>query len=413
MKTKEIAFTLPLVIVLYEFMFFEGSLKKRILYLAPLLLTILIIPLELRGLERPAGTVMGEMDNAVRASSDMSRWDYLFTQFRVIVTYIRLLFFPVNQNLDYDYPVYHSFFDPNVILSFLFLLAIFGTGAYLLYRSRVTPSSPQPQGKVTPPPSAPPLKVRANSRPDGAEGRGSYGLWGGEEGLLSRLIAFGIFWFFITLSVESSIIPIKDVIFEHRLYLPSVGFFIAVTAVLSMAWERVTNISKRWAKITLGAFGLIIVIFSCATYARNNLWLDEVSFWQDVINESPSKIRGRVNLGYAYSRQGRFDQAIREFQAALKLDSEDYQLYSNLGVAYKGQGRNEEAILEFQKALRLKPDDGLTYYNLGNIYREQGAFEEAVKHYQVAARLEPDMPVIHNNLGIAYIGVGNLKRGGA
>ena len=187
-----------------------------------------------------------------------------------------------------------------MILSFPFLLAIFGTGAYLLYRSRVTPSSPQPQGKVTPPPSVPPLKLRANSRPDGAEGRGSYGLRGGEEGLLSRLIAFGIFWFFITLSVESSIIPIVDVIFEHRLYLPSVGFVIVVAGLIALVWERIVVNNNRMAKITPGLFALVIIILSGATFARNTVWQSQVSLWEDVVKKSPMKARTYNGLGLAY-----------------------------------------------------------------------------------------------------------------
>jgi tetratricopeptide (TPR) repeat protein len=91
-------------------------------------------------------------------------------------------------------------------------------------------------------------------------------------------------------------------------------------------------------------------VLAGATYARNNLWLDEVSFWQDVIKKSPLKTRGRVNLGYSYSKQGRFEEAIREFQTAIRLDPEDYQLRNNLR-RYEGQGRFNEAI-EFQNAMR-------------------------------------------------------------
>ena len=138
-------------------------------------------------------------------SADVSRWDYLNTQFRVIVTYIRLLFFPVNQNLDYDYPIYRTFFTPPVFLSFLFLLGIFCWGIYLLYRS---------------------YKSDQANR-----------FW-------YRLIAFGIFWFFVTLSVESSIIPIQDVIYEHRLYLPSVGFFMAIMSGIVFIYVRLANRTK-------------------------------------------------------------------------------------------------------------------------------------------------------------------------
>ncbi|HAM51632.1 MAG TPA: hypothetical protein DCP92_13465 [Nitrospiraceae bacterium] len=172
MKTKEIAFTLPVMITIYEIMFFEGKLTKRILYLIPLLLTMAIIPFTLLSLDKPVGSLISDVSEATRVETTVSRMDYLFTEFRVIVTYIRLLFLPIGQNLDYDYPIYRSFFDSRVFLSLLVLTSIISFGIYILCRYRR---------------SAPHIK----------------------------LISFGIFWFFIALSIESSIIPIVDVIFEH------------------------------------------------------------------------------------------------------------------------------------------------------------------------------------------------------
>jgi hypothetical protein len=109
MKTKENAFTLPVIITLYEFLFFSGPLKTRALRLVPFLLTMLIIPLTIMGLKSTAGEIISQIKDPVSLGyQELSRASYFFTQFRVIVTYIRLLFFPVNQNIDYDYPVYHS-----------------------------------------------------------------------------------------------------------------------------------------------------------------------------------------------------------------------------------------------------------------------------------------------------------------
>ena len=148
MKTKEIALTLPIIIVLYEIFFFSKSqihpsptrltpYALRFLYLTPFLLTLLIIPLSHIEAPQSAGDLFGDISETVRVQTDMSRLNYLFTEFRVIVTYIRLLFLPINQNLDYDYPVYNSFLNPHVFLSFLFLLSIFGLGVYLFYCSKL------------------------------------------------------------------------------------------------------------------------------------------------------------------------------------------------------------------------------------------------------------------------------------
>ncbi|MDH3327712.1 MAG: hypothetical protein OEM01_00585 [Desulfobulbaceae bacterium] len=134
MKTKENAFTLPLVIALYEFMFFTGPVGKRLLRLLPLLMTLSIVPLTLAGINKPAGDVISGIAPATRGYEGLSRSDYLLTQFRVIVTYLRLLILPVNQNLDYDYPVFRSLFDPSVsclfccLYLFSFSLSIYSTG---------------------------------------------------------------------------------------------------------------------------------------------------------------------------------------------------------------------------------------------------------------------------------------------
>jgi len=100
MKTKEISFTLPVLIVLFDIFFFR---KLRPGYLVPVLLTMIIIPLDMLHVAKPLGEIISDVSTVTRVKSALSRWDYLFTQFAVIVTYLRLLIFPVNQNLDYDY----------------------------------------------------------------------------------------------------------------------------------------------------------------------------------------------------------------------------------------------------------------------------------------------------------------------
>ena len=214
MKTKENAFTLPFVIALYEFCFFSGSIKKRMLYLTPFLLTLLIIPLTLMSL-----TGSHHLDPGSYGARQFSRGDYLFTQFRVIATYLRLLFSPVGQNLCYDYPVYHSFFERPVLLSFSLLATLFGLGTYLVTRK----TKPQRQGRAD-------ISAAPEARRFNAERSTQYAV---------RFIGFGILWFFVTLSVESSIIPIPMLINEYRMYLPSVGIIISVVAGIFLLTNEV------------------------------------------------------------------------------------------------------------------------------------------------------------------------------
>jgi tetratricopeptide (TPR) repeat protein len=363
MKTKETAFTLPLAIALYEWMFFRGEFKRRFLRLVPLLLTMLIIPLSFISLDSPEGEIIKDVEDTTRIS-DVSRTGYLLTEFRVVVTYIRLLFFPVNQNLDYDYPVSHSLFEPPVFLSFLFLICILGLGIYLLGRSRT----------------------------------------GDEAG---RFAAFGVFWFFLALSVESTLIPLH-VIFEHRVYLPSAGAFWALGIG---AYLLVTRLRHKWTRaLAVSSMFLVPLVLSYAAYERNKVWGTERGLWEDVVSKSPNKARGHSNLGNAYEAEGQVDVAVEHFNIALELDPDNEVTHYNLGNAYRDKGLPDKAIEQYLTAVRLKPDYAEAHNNLGNVYRAKGSTEKALEHLEAALKLKPYKAEIHYNLGNAYVSEGLTER---
>jgi tetratricopeptide (TPR) repeat protein len=365
MKTKEIAFTLPLVITTYEFIFFKTLFKKKLLFLLPVILTLIIVPLSVLHSDKSLGDMLADVSAKARLETDMSRWDYLMTQMRVIVTYLRLLFVPINQNLDYDYPIYHSLFTPPVFFSFVFLVSLFGLGTYLLYRS-------QSKGPVCPPLAH-----------------------------YYRLIGFGIFWFFITLSVESSIIPIADVIFEHRVYLPSVGFFVGISTALLIVAHR-----RRVQKIVISMLCLAILVLSSVTYARNSIWMNMINLWSDTVKKSPNKARTHFNLGQAYYDEGLMPESLKEYEAAITIKPDDAEAHNNLGVVYSKQGRNDDAFREFQTAVDLKPGYADAHNNLGTRYSEQGRMNEALREFKAAIVIRPNFAQAHYNLGSAYSGSG-------
>ena len=368
MKTKEIAFTLPLVAALYEFSFFRGNVRGRILFLLPLLATLLIVPLSIMGELKPVGELLSDLSEKARADRILPRWDYLVTQFRVIVTYLRLLFLPMRQNLDYDYPIYHSLFSPQVFLSFLLLTAMIGTAVCLFFRSR---------------------------RSDGSS---------------SRLVAFGISWFFITLAVESSLIPIRDVIFEHRVYLPSAGFILALVTLVFGGAGKLRNRIPATEKWAVSALLLGAVLLSAATYARNSVWRDGTTLWRDVTEKSPLKPRPHYNLGQALDKQGRFEEAVGEYLTAIQLDPAFADAHYNLGLIYIRFGRIPDAIGEFSISIRLEPGYADAHYNLANAYLEMGKLEEATDNYLAALSLKPDYADAYCNLGTVYAQKGDLDR---
>ncbi|MBI5196463.1 MAG: tetratricopeptide repeat protein [Nitrospirae bacterium] len=413
MKTKEIAFTLPVIIVLYEFFFFSKSQIQpsssrltlyalRFLYLTPFLLTLLIIPVSYIGADTSAGDLLSDVSETARLQTDMSRLDYLFTQFRVIVTYIRLLFLPINQNLDYAYPISNSFLNPNVFLSFLFLLVVFCLGIYFLYASRIT----------------------------------RYAL---------RIMAFGIFWFFITLFVESSVIPIIDVIFEHRLYLPGIGLIIAFVCFvffLSSRFKHRLPLATCYLLLTT-----ILVVLSIASYQRNAVWQDAVTLWEDVVRKSPLLSRPHIHLGQALAEKGRWDNAEYHFARAmefkksgglkkhmtidlLSLNKEDilnFQIarakkdvenqpsdksFTHLGFLYLDARQYEQAMGQFEKAIELNPTyieahEGM-YVSKGMVYTAKGMIKEAINAYRNAIMHNPKDYRVYIFLGILYAKNGQI-----
>lgn len=358
MRSKEIVFTLPFAIALYEFLFFQGKWHRRLLFLIPFFLTTLLIPLgfiDLVDINKPLSEIFSSVSKKSFIITPVSRWDYLLTQFVVIVTYLRLLVLPINQNVDYDYPIYHSFFDPQVLLSFFFLMSLGGLACFLIYRYR-------------------------------------------DQAPATCLIAYGILWFFLTLAVESSFMPMVDAINEHRLYLPVVGAFMSFTTsafLLAHHWEKQRPFL---AKLVIPVLMVSVLIFTGATYKRNQVWQSEVSLWEDALRKSPNKARPHNELGVAYNRQKRHAEAVPLFQKAIRLSPRYSYPYLNLGVAYSTMGQTDKAVAMYKKAIKIRPDLGQVYNNLGVIFLKQGKLKKAERMFRKTLQINPNMAIARQNL---------------
>jgi tetratricopeptide (TPR) repeat protein len=371
MKSKEIAFTLPLAVALYEWCFFRGAWPRRLLFLFPLLATLLIIPLSILTGTMESGTEIGEQ---LRAHSDIGRLDYLTTQFRVLVTYLRLLILPINQNLDYEYPLFTSFLNPQVLASVLLLSVLLALAVYLHYRSRLANDKEQA-----------PIAV-------------------GEP--ILRLISFGIFWFFLTLSVESSIIPIHDLIFEHRLYLPSIGIAMAMAVLVGLASAKTASFFAGRLPLLLAA--LVVVSLAVGTWQRNQVWSSNVKIWQDTAQKSPNKVRAWYNFGTYLDDEGKPEEAIQALTRAITLDPQHAEAWHNLGRAYIHSGRSEEAVPLLRNAVRLNPEMLNAIINLAVALIQAGKPEEAIFIFERNLHRFADWPEVRLNLCIAYALTGDL-----
>jgi len=394
MKTKEFSFTLPFVLGLIEIMFFKEKFFKRAVYLLPFALSILIIPLTILASNGSASSL------EFGASPDIGRWDYFLTQLTVIIVYLKLLVLPISQNLDYDYPLYHSFFTPRVLASVFVLGSLISLGIFLWTVSKKE-------------------------------------VWYARRALVA---AFGIFWFFITLSAESSIVIIKDFIFEHRLYLPSIGLFIAFITLVTVLKDALGSKSNFLGRFVVPCAGVMILIYADATYARNMVWLDEITLWRDTVNKSPRKSRPRnnlaiayydgwildkaleenrislnlkpdpgvhVNIGNDYLRMKEFEKARKEFTEAAALKPAYEKAYFGSATAYFMEKRYSEALNSSEMAIRIKPNYAEAINMAGMIALAQGYRQDALKRFLLSISFKPDFSLAHNNAGNVYYQLGN------
>jgi tetratricopeptide (TPR) repeat protein len=339
--SKEISFTLPLMLLLSEFFFIrrDGKINRKLI---------------VSGLAVVAGAViLGLIFKLAptRETNDISRWQYFITQFRVISTYIRLLLVPINQNLDYDFRLSQSLWEAKTLLGGIFLLGLLSIGVWL-YRKY-------------------------------------------------RLISFGVFWFFLTLSVESSIIPIRDVIFEHRMYLPLVGYVLVLAGVFYYLREK---IKPRIAVIIWGA---LVLGLGASAYARNQIWRDDLLLWHDTVSKSPNKARPHLNRGNAYLDRGLYQKALEDYNRALEIDPGYAEAHYNSGLIYALRKDYALAKKEFIRAIEYKPDYISAYINLGNVCNDVGEYPAAIENYDKALAIDPLDANAYCNRGLAYFRIGD------
>lgn len=210
---------------------------------------------------------------------------------------------------------------------------------------------------------------------------------------LYKLAAFGIFWFFLTLSVESSIVPIDDLIFEHRVYLPSVGFFLSALALAAIIYRRLANRFIFTSTMANGLLAVILISLSIAGIVRNSVWQDEVSFWGDITDKSPNKARAHYGLGAALVQQAALENKI------------DFGTSRNVG-----REKMEAGIKELRTAIRLRPDYILAHVCLGKTLSDLKQFDEATTELLTAARLNPNSPLPHIFLGESYENRGEFAK---
>jgi Flp pilus assembly protein TadD len=242
----------------------------------------------------------------------------------------------------------------------------------------------------------------------------------------------------IMVLAPTSIIPgTLQTIVEHRMYLPLAAI------ALGLAWFVVRTCGAR-GQATFALLAAIVLACGTLTYARNRVYGSELRLWADTVAKRPNNPRARNNLGIALRAAGRTDEALAEFQQALKLDPQHAFAHTNvgqlllqrgdvvgataafqrsiaidpslasahlgLGLCQVAAGHSATAEAEFRAALQSDPANSDAAINLASVLIERGAVDEAVALLNPVALARPEAPDVHLELGRAAEARGDARR---
>lgn len=368
MGSKAVMITAPAVVLLYDRVFksksFAEVLHRRWFLYLGLAATW--------GVLWACGIAHGILSSSKKVATvgfsfkGVTPLEYAATQFGVLVEYLKLSLWPHPLCLDYTWPVERTA-EGLVLPAILVVMLLTGT-VWALFRKP----------------------------------------WLGFLGA----------WFFLILAPTSSFIPIKDALFEHRVYLSLAAVVVLVVVgahgVLRHVAVRLSLADSVRPFINVTFVVTSVLLLSYGTIRRNQLYHNEVSMWRDVVARRPGNARAYEQLGTALVVAGKLREAIAEYRNAVRADPEFVSAHANLANALSQTGQFQEAVEHYLIVRQLDPYQVNAHINLGHALDMLGRTEESIEAYRDAARVdrkhaEPQVLArAHFNLGSALGRQGDL-----
>jgi len=362
---KPVAVVAPLLIVLYDQSIWFSSMRAAIrsrwgLYAG--LCASWAVPLGLGVVRGLLTTSAGKSVTVGFGVTQVSPWLYLCTEAGVIVHYLHLAYWPNALVLDYGWPVARGLVD--AWAPGLMIIALLAVAAAL--------------GRRWP--------------------------WA----------SYCILWFFVALAPTSSIVPIVDPAFEHRMYLALAG---VVVITVGAAWYLLTALGRRVGlpRPTLALIaGLFVVLtaggLAARTVARNRDYADPVRLWRRNALDRPRNPRAHNNVCQALIDAGDDTAALAACDAALALAPDYADAWNNRANALLGLDRPQEAVeAACTQALAQRPDFTDAHVTCGYALTLVGDLDAAIEHERTAVAAQPDNLLALNNLGNALGRRGDLQ----
>ena len=144
---------------------------------------------------------------------------------------------------------------------------------------------------------------------------------------------------------------------------------------------------------------------------RDPRWMEKATAaGQQAVRLDPERADIHITLGEVYVTNGKFDDAIGEFQAALRQQPNSGEATLGLAQAYHYAGRAADTERAYLKAIALMPGSWAAHNRLGFVYLTSGRVKESLPRFEKVVELTPDNTRGWNNLGAAYLQLGELAK---
>jgi protein O-mannosyl-transferase len=340
MATKEVMVTAPVIVLLYDRTFVSGSFREawrrhRWLHYALIATWALLFHL-LAGNPLRGGTASLET---------VTPWQYLLTQCRGIVIYLKLSVWP--HPLVLDYGTYHARSIAEVWPQAILLVSLAGGTIWALVRRPV--------------------------------------------------LGFIGAWWFVILSPSSSVVPlVTQTIAEHRVYLP-------LAAVIALG---VGALATRAATLVLPVGAVLALVFGGLTISRNQLYRSPEAMWRNNLAQYPDNPRAYVALAAVADREDRFADAVHYYEEYLRRKPDDHDVRFNYARDLAKVNRRAEALPQFEEVLRVQPGNNVVRINYATNLLALRRTPEAVRQFELILHLDRRPAENHFNLAEALMTAG-------
>ncbi len=342
--SKEEAVVLPALLGAYEICRFRFRLERR--SITTICLSLLPYVIITAGFLALVVNVLGIVQDTPQSRSLAEN---LLTQAKAFFIYLRLLALPTKLSIDHVVPVSRSLADPAA------LTAVAGVAAILA-------------GSV----------LLARTHP---------------------VVPFGVWWFFFSLAPTSTLVALKLIVNEQRLYLAAVGIMFMVGAGFATLFRRLTERKRLSARRCLIAAWLaVLILFGVLTVRRNMEWSTPHSLWASALAAYPASARANTELAYICIEEGRLHDALERAKKAVESAPDVAEPRIALATVYSRLGRNEAALEEARLAVNMNPRLATAQNILGTVYARLGRTGEAQAALERALELDPEYSEARQNL---------------